>query len=63
MEEKKEADEKKKSRFQEVKVQKTGVVDSIGNGWIFLSVNGLGEKIRYNEKIHSELKKGDTISL
>lgn len=53
---------KKESKKPEFKRSRRGIVDSIivGNK-VIIDVDGNGESIKYDEKEHSHLKKGDTI--
>ena len=53
---------KKESKKTEFKRSRKGIVDSIIVGdKVIIDVDGNGESIKYDEKEHSHLKKGDTI--
>lgn len=55
--------EEKNKKIELSKKQRKGKVSSILQYRIIVDVDGLGESVPYDEKIHSELKIGDIIIL
>lgn len=55
--------EEKKLKTEQFKKQRKGKVASILQYRIIVDVDGCGESIPYDKKIHSELKVGDIIIL
>lgn len=44
-----------------VSKKKKGTVENITDTWITINVNGNGERIPFDAKVHKDLKKGDPI--